>query len=169
MQLMSRRYRFGRRASVSVEFALISVFFLMPLLAGAVDFACIVNARAQLNTALQALIYYAWTNNSAAQSNAGTTSGGETTLITAINSASIFHITYSSSSSSLKYACVTSSNGSYTVPATLNNYTASSTCSSGTLQLFIQYTITANVGLPLPLPLSLANPYPLTVTGTAEI
>ena len=85
-----------------------------PLLAGGADFLTMITAQAQLNTALQALYYYAWTNQTAASANTSSnTITAQNTLIAAINSASIFHITLapgtaSGSSSNLFYACVNS-------------------------------------------------------------
>ena len=48
-----------RRGSVSVEFALVSVFILGPLFGGGADFVVIMAAQAQLRTAVQALDYFA--------------------------------------------------------------------------------------------------------------
>jgi len=164
--LRSRRPHSDRRANVTVELALVTTFILLPLLAGAADFISILTARAQLNTAMQALLYYAWTNNAAAQSAAGTTTGGEATLVTAINGAAIFHISYSSA---MQYTCIANNSGTYTL-SSLAAYSSGTTCPTGqTLQLAIQYTVTTTATLPFPLPLALTNPYTLSATGTAEI
>ena len=167
----------GRKANVTVEFALVATFILLPLLAGGADFLTMITAQAQLNTALQALYYYAWTNQSAASANTSSnTITAQNTLITAINSASIFHITLapgtaSGSSSNLFYACVNSSTSPATISA-LQPYVTSpaSTCPNGqTLEEFVQYTVSTNVTLPFPLPLKLKNPFPLSATGSAQI
>jgi len=159
MQLSRARRGFGRAGNVTVEFALLAVLFLMPLLAVCADFICVINARAQLNTAMQALIYYAWSTGSGASG----TQGNETGIIAAINAASDFHITYSPGT--MKYSCVTGSAGNYTVPAALST---STTCGTGnTLFYYEQYTLTTSVKVPFPGPFHFANPYALSVTGAA--
>ncbi len=92
---MFRRLEKSRRkASITVEFALVATFILLPLLAGGADFLTIITAQAQLNTALQALYDYAWTNPSAAQANTNSsTVSAQNTIIAAINGASAFHLT----------------------------------------------------------------------------
>ena len=60
--LLRRRAARSGRGNVSIEFALVSVFVLLPLFAGGTDFVLIMSAQAQLRTALQALDYFAWTN-----------------------------------------------------------------------------------------------------------
>jgi hypothetical protein len=158
---MQLRCGLGRKANVTVEFALLAVFFLLPLMAVCADFVCVINARAQLNTALQALIYYAWSTGSGASG----TQGNETGIIGAINAASDFHITYVPGT--MKYACVTGSAGNYTVPAALSTSTA---CATGNnLFYYEQYTLTTNVTVPFPVPFHFANPYPLSVTGAALV
>jgi Flp pilus assembly protein TadG len=170
MQLKFWRRRQGRKASVSVEFALISVLFLLPLAAGALDFICIINAQAQLNTALQALLYYSWSNTSAALSNTSTTTeSAEIALINAINGASTFSITLVSgtvagSYSNLAYECVSTSTAPYTITPS-----ASASCSSSTLETYVQFKVTTKVNLPFPLPLNLANPLTLSASGSAQV
>jgi Flp pilus assembly protein TadG len=170
MQLRKACLRNGRRANVSVEFALISVLFLLPLVTGAADLICVVNARAQLNTALQAMMFYAWSNPTAAQNNtASTTTAAEATIIDAINSApSNFHVTLNlgavpGSYSNLTYYCVTPGTPYSITPS------GSATCASGTLQVFAQFTVSTNVNLPFPIPLKLVNPFPVSSTGSAQI
>ena len=162
--------RHGRRANVSVEFALIAVLFLLPLTAGGADLVCIINARAQLNTALHSMLFYAWSNPTAAQSNtAASTTTAEAAIIAAINAApSTFHLTLNpgtaaGSYSNLAYDCVTAGTPYSITP------TATPNCTTGTLQIFAQFTVSTNVGLPFPIPLKLANPYPLAATGSAQI
>lgn len=164
--------KLDRRGSASVEFALIAVFFLLPLLAGAADFIIIITAQAQLNTALQSLLYYSWTNQSQAASNTSSvTTAQETALITAINSVqTTYHITLNSgtasgSYSNLVYACV-SGTGSGTVITP----SATSTCGSGqTVQTYVQFSVSTSVALPFPLPLKLTNPVALSATGAAQV
>ena len=52
----------ARRASVSVEFALVSLFFLFPLIAGGVDMTLVLSARSKLNSALHAIYIFAWSD-----------------------------------------------------------------------------------------------------------
>jgi len=163
MRLFRRR---ARRANVSVELALVSTFILLPLMAGSADYFCILTATAQTNTALQALMYYAWTNESAAQSSATQgTLGNEQTLITAINNASAFQI---SATPALEYECITTS-GNYPV-SSMAPYTQGASCPSGeTLQKLVQYTVTTTAGLPFPLVKPLSNPYTITAVGSAVL
>ena len=170
MQLRKNLLNNGRRANVSVEFALVTVLFLLPLVAGAADLICIINARAQLNTALQAMLLYAWSNPAAAQNNtAGTTTSAEAAIIAAINTApSTFHVTLNpgtaaGSYSNLSYYCVTSGTPYSVAPS------ASATCASGTLQIFTSFTVSTNVTLPFPLPVKLVSPFPVSSTGSAQI
>jgi hypothetical protein len=170
---MQLRHACGeRRASVAVEFALCATFFLLPLYCVAADFITILNAQAQLNTALQALVYYGWTNPGAAVaiSNATTTST-ETSLISLIDNApSTFHVTLNAGSvsgsySNLQYYCVTTTATPYTITAN-----ASATCGNGqTLETYVQFTVSTTVILPFPVPAQLGNPYPLSATGSAQV
>jgi hypothetical protein len=65
----------GRRASVSVEFALVAVFFLFPLFAGAMDFVQIFAAQSQANAALQSLYFFALSTPVPATASSGLTNG----------------------------------------------------------------------------------------------
>jgi Flp pilus assembly protein TadG len=172
MQRLKKR-RLGRdsKANIAVEFALISVLFLLPLLAVAADSVSLLNARAQLNTTLEAFMYYALANNANAIANVGVTSGstvGEVVLLTAINSATTFRVTYSSST--LYYNCVGSTGYQNTA---LTPYASGSTpCTNGTyptLARFIQYNLSTTVVLPVPVPLKIVNPVTLRVTGYAAV
>jgi Flp pilus assembly protein TadG len=177
MQLMRKRLKSGRKANVTVEFALVATFILMPLLAASADFLSMITAQAQLNTALQALYDFAWTNPSVAVANTGSAAiTDEGKIISAINGASLFHITLSpgtasGSFSNLEYACVNSSTSPATVSALQPYATApASTCPSGqTQEIFVQYTISTNVNLPFPLPLKIKSPFPISSTGAAQV
>jgi len=167
------RDRLGRRGSVAVELAFVTTFFLVPLFCGAADFISILNAQAQLNTALQALVYYSWSNTSAAGATSYTSSAtttAEMALINAINGAATFHVTLNpgtvvGSYSNLQYFCVTTTTTPYTITANAN-----ATCPSGqTLQTYVQFTVSTKVGLPFPIPLKLTNPLPLSATGSAQV
>jgi Flp pilus assembly protein TadG len=54
--------RRARRGAIAVEFALVLVFILFPLIAGCWDVLAAINMQTQLNTALRTLYYYAWSN-----------------------------------------------------------------------------------------------------------
>jgi hypothetical protein len=54
--------RLDRRATISVEMAIISAFFLLPLLAGGADFVELIAAKSQLNATLHSMDAYAWNN-----------------------------------------------------------------------------------------------------------
>ncbi|GLR67489.1 hypothetical protein GCM10010909_21700 [Acidocella aquatica] len=163
--LIRRLLQRGRRASVAVEFALVTSFFLLPLALGASDFVIIITAQAQLNTALQALYYFAWTNP--------LTADNQTQLqeiITAINSASVYQVTLPATLSSgaangsLTYACVT--------PGTTPTYAAATgpgQCSSTQIQqTYVTYKLTTSLSLPIKLP-GIASPLTLTTKGKIEV
>lgn len=176
------RGRSCRRGSVTVEFALVTTFFLLPLLAGAADFLTIITAQAQLNTALQALYSYAWSNSGAGtgvDNTTGSAATGEQNIIDVINGtspgevngASIFTITLvpgntTGSFSNQEFLCV----GTGTTPApTSNSLQTSSTCGANqTAESFVQFTVKTTVHLPFPLPLHLANPLTLSATGAVQ-
>ncbi len=155
-------------ASVAVEFALVSVFFLLPLMAGAVDFVIIMPAQAQLNTALQALYYFALTSPTNATNSVYTSD-----IISKINTASINQIAMPSTmavngtnitNGSLTYICYTTnaSSPSFSSPST-------STCSDSTqtTMTFVNYKVTTTVALPIPLP-GIGNSWTLSASGAVQ-
>ena len=165
--MLSRLRRLWRprrtaKASASVEFAIVAGFVLLPLLLGGADFISVITAQAQLNTALQSLYFYAYTNPSTA--NNATDAGY---IISLMNTASVFTIrlpaTMSSGSAnaSLSYGC-------FTPPSTTITYQTTA-CSTGqTQQTLVTYQVTASVHLPFPFP-SLSNPTNLSATGTVQV
>jgi Flp pilus assembly protein TadG len=174
MQLIRRFLRRGQRGSVSVEFAIIATFFLLPLLAGAADFICIITAQAQLNTSLQALYFFAWTNPTAAS-----TTSDLQVIITAINKTSNFTITLPATlTKAPANVSVTSgavngiaSVGCFLPPAaSTTTFTyAATTCPTGdTTMNLVTYEVKTSVSLPFPLPLKIANPFVLTAIGTVQ-
>jgi Flp pilus assembly protein TadG len=152
----------SRRANVSVEFALIVSFFLLPLMLGLADFLAVICAQAQLNTALQALYYFAYTNPSEAGS---TTDAGF--IISLINQASVYKITLPStmssgaSNASLSYGC-------FTPPSTAITYQTGTCSASQTQQTLVAYQVKTTVTLPFPLPI-LSNPMSLTASGKTQV
>ncbi len=170
MSVMIRRFlQKNRKASVAVEFALVTSFFLLPLTLGAADFVLIITAQAQLNTALQALYYFAWTNPLSADNQTQLQE-----IISAINAASVYQITLPATFSSgaangsLTYSCVT--------PGTTPTYAAATgpgQCSSTSTppqiqQTYVTYKLTTTLNLPIKLP-GLPSPFSLTSKGSIQI
>lgn len=154
-----------RRASVSVEFALVSVFFLLPLLLLCWDGMFVFAERYQINTDLHDLYYFAWSNPSEATATASVTN-----FLTALNSNAIAPVNLPSGfQPSLSYDCL-QSDGS-TSPATqsaANSGTQLESCSTGTLETMATYQLTAIVNLPVPMP-GFSGPVILNVGGTIRI
>jgi hypothetical protein len=160
--MLIRRLAAARRASASVDFALTATLLLTPLLLGSADFLAIISAQAQLNTALQSLYYFAYTNPSAANN---TTDAGY--IVTLINAASLYKITLPATMSS-GAANASISYGCFTPPSTTITYQATA-CSSGqTQQTLVTYQVTTSVSLPFPIP-ALSNPLPLSASGTVQV
>ncbi len=162
--MLAHLRRLRRRAtagSVTVEFAIISLFILGPLLAASADFIVIIAAKAQLNTALQALYYFAETNTALA-----TNSSEANTIITTINNGSIYALsmpatlTSGAANPSVSYSCYTTGAAAPTF-STPSTSACASTLSALTLA---NYKITASVTLPFPVP-GLASPMSLAVEG----
>jgi len=151
-----------RRASASVDFALTASFLLLPMLLGSADFLSVISAQAQLNTALQSLYYFAYTNPNSANS---TIDAGY--IISLINAASLYKITLPATMSSGS-ANATISYGCFTPPSTTITYQTTA-CSSGqTQQTLVTYQVKTTVSLPFPIP-ALANPLPLSASGTVQV
>ncbi|HEY1857558.1 hypothetical protein [Acidocella sp.] len=164
--ILRRRAARSGRGNVSIEFALVSVFILLPLFAGGTDFVLIMSAQAQLRTAFQALDYFAWTNPGNATN---LTEAGY--IISLINRQSDYQVTLPTTLSSgganggISYGCFTppiSSSAAITYQAT--------TCSSAqTQQTLVTYQVTTRVFLPIPLPGILSSPYRLSVSGKIQV
>jgi Flp pilus assembly protein TadG len=155
----------GRRsdkASASVEFALVASLLLLPLLLGGADFLAILSAQAQLNTALQSLYYFAFTDPTSANN---TTDVNQ--VVSLINSASVFKITLPATTSSgatnasLSYGC-------FTPPSTTITYQSTQCSATQTQQTLVTYQVSTSVVLPFPL-LKLGNPLTLNATGTVQV
>jgi Flp pilus assembly protein TadG len=152
-----------RRGSVSVEFALVSVFILGPLFGGGADFVVIMAAQAQLRTAVQALDYFAWTNPGEANN---LTDAGF--IISLINQHSGYQISLPATLSAggpngaLSSSCVT-------LPVTANvTVTEPLPCQSTQMQrTVVTYQVTTNIFLPVPLPGIL--PSQLSETSSVQV
>jgi len=161
------------KATVALEFALVSTFFLFPLFAGVTDCVEIISAKAELNTALQGLYYYAWTNQSTA-----TTLTDVQQVVNQINTGTVTQITMPATISALTatgsktsianasdtYACFTPGG------ATTSIGTASTgSCAKGqTTETLVNYQVSATVHLTFPFP-GLASPVTLNATGAVQI
>jgi Flp pilus assembly protein TadG len=159
--LMRRKFGQARRASASVEFAL-STVFLLPLLMGSADFLSILSAQAQLNTALQSLYYFAYTNPAAA--NNPVYAGY---VLSLINNASVYRISLPATMSS-GVANASISYGCFTPPSTVITYQAGACLPSQTQQTLVSYQVKTTIRLVFPVP-GLANPLPLTAAGKVQI
>lgn len=165
----------ARRASVAVEFALISFFFLLPLTAVVVDALFVLTAQAQLNTTLQALYYYALANPTAAEDyTSATTITQQNILMILIDLNSNFQITLDATpdkqNSTLYYYCQSTSSPS-TAPSFVLDTTPATTptCKTGTvLQYFVKYAVSTPVSLPIPIP-GVSNPWTLNASGMIEV
>ena len=153
--------RLGRRASVSVELALMSVFFLLPLFGGSTDMVEIISAQAQLNTAVQSLYYYALSNPTVASISTDT----NPTVIATLMSSTFHKITFVSSS--VSYVCIPT----VTTNPTLTQTTPCPTTGSivYTQQTWIAYHVSSMVFLPVPVPFVTSNPLTLTASGSVQI
>ncbi|NNM58015.1 TadE/TadG family type IV pilus assembly protein [Acidocella sp.] len=163
---MIRRFlQKNRKASVAVEFALVTSFFLLPLTLGAADFVLIITAQAQVNTALQALYYFAWTNPLSANNQ-----NQLQEIVSAINAASVYQVTLPATFSSgaangsLTYSCVTPG-----ITPTYAAATGPGQCSSTQIQqTYATYKLTTTISLPIKLP-GLPSPFTLTSKGSIQI
>jgi len=152
-----------RRANVAIEFAICSVFLLLPLLAGSADCIELLSAQAQLNAALQAIDYFAYTNPASA-----TNTADAGYIVSLINTTSDFTVVLPATMSS-GLANGSASYGCFTPPAsaaTVITY-QTSTCANGQTQMtYVTYQVTAKVTLPFPIPLN--NPYSLSATSKVQ-
>lgn len=158
------------KGNVAVEFALITALFTLPLLLGAVDFVTIIAAKAQLNTALQALYYFAVNNPTDAIDGSTSYVAGTGGIIPTINSNSDFQL--SVTTQQLEYSCYTT--GTTASEATAPSVSALSTtdCSAAgnTTMTFANYVLTASVPLPISFyMLGLNNPMQLSASGSVQI
>jgi Flp pilus assembly protein TadG len=158
-----------RRATAAVELALVSTFFLLPLLLGGADFVGIILGQAQVNTALQALYYFALTNPSSANNSTYTQN-----LIGAINGASVFQLTLPTtlpsgkSNSSFTYVCYPTSNASNGATPTFTSPSSTSCLATGKTQItFVNYKVNTAVILPIPLP-SIGDVFNLSASGAIQ-
>jgi Flp pilus assembly protein TadG len=172
----------GRRASVSVEFALVSLFFLFPLIAGGIDMLLVLSARSKLNSALHAIYLFAWSDPQDA--------GDQTQLQTFIqsidpqlpassislaNAPSVIGVCFNANGSIDPGATFVSGLVGNVVTGVLGSATSSNTCKMGGMTvpndvpiLIATYKLQSVIQLPVPVPF-LANPITLTAGGTIQV
>jgi len=156
-----RRAWHNDRASVSLEFALVSVFFLLPLLLICWDGMVLCAERYQVNADLHDLYYYAWGNP-----NQATYFDQVDNVLQATNQYSIAEVVQLwGYSPQLSYDCL-QSNGS-TSGANQNN-DGTYSCSNGTLETMVTYKLTAQVNLPVPI-LGFGSTVNLSADGSVRI
>jgi Flp pilus assembly protein TadG len=151
--------------SVSVEMALITTLFLIPLLLGSWDGLYALAARYQTNAALSSLYYFAWSNPDQA-----TNITDIQTLLNAVNQTSVAVATIPiNNAPTISYNCL-QSDGTTTsaTRSTSASGNTTETCESGTLQTNVTYYLQASVDLPFGIP-SFNNPMIITAAGTITI
>ena len=153
--MLKRRRTFGRQGSAAVEFAMVSTFLLLPLFGGGADFVEMISAQAQLNTALQSLYYFAYTNPGNAANATQLTA-----MLAKINSAAVHQVAMPSAAV-VSYKCISS--------AGVMTTNTSATCASGTAQTYVTYQLTSSVALTAPLPLAFRSPFQMSAKGTVQI
>ncbi len=170
-----------RRASVSVEFALVSLFFLFPLIAGGIDMTLVLSARSKLNNTLHSLYIFAWSDPQNAANNTQLEQFIQSidpalpaSTITLTNTPGILNICYNASGVIDSGAVFTTNQGGGAGQpgGTSNN---SNTCTLNGLIVtgdvpasIVTYDLQSIIQLPIPVPF-LANPLTLTASGTVQI
>jgi Flp pilus assembly protein TadG len=165
MRVNLKPFRRHRRASITVEMAIVASMVLLPLFAGGADFLTIIAAKSQMNAALQSFYAYAWNNPQQATS---TTQLGN--ILGQINQHSLPLVTFPDGKADgtttyqpqLTYRC--------TIPPATTYTTQSTPCpTTDTQQTLVTYNLAASITLPLPLPMGLTSPYALATSGQVEI
>lgn len=157
--------RRGGRGSVSVELALVSAFFLVPLILVAGDGLCLLAARSQSYVALRTLYYLAWSQPSAA-----TETGYIDTLIAAYDNGTVWSIARAPNDPpALSYRCLQSDGTTTAATAkTASDGSTTETCSTGTLETDVSYMLQTIVHLPFPLP-GVASLMTMQFGGTVRV
>jgi Flp pilus assembly protein TadG len=173
----------ARRASVSVEFALVSLFFLFPLIAGGIDMMLVLSARSKLNSALHSLYLFAWSDPQNADDTAqlqrfiqSIDPSLPVSGISLTNTPTIMNVCFGSNGnidSNATFTLGQSGNGGLLGSGGPN--TNNDTCVTdgqvvtGDVPVSIAtYRLQSVVQLPIPVPF-LANPITLTASGTIQV
>lgn len=165
--------RIGRRffgdtgGSVSLELALVSMLFLIPLLIFTTDGFFLFAAKTETESALHSLFFYGWSNPGDA-----TNTTALQALLTEIDKHSTITISFPANfQPQTSYACLDASSGATQAAqvTTGSNGTATVTCPSGTdKETLVQYKLTATVPLTLPFP-GVPNPMTINLGGTVRV
>jgi Flp pilus assembly protein TadG len=156
MVLPLHRLRGERRGSVSIEAALVTTVFLVPLLLGSVDFATVLATYFRVHRAQEAAVFYAWGNGGIASTatiqQAATTAFGTTSPSPTVTSSTLYY-------------CVTTSQY---YQSGMASYTSTPTCSSGQqVASYLTVSVSATTSLPVPFPV-LPSSFTLTSTGSVR-
>lgn len=161
--------------SVSVELALVSIGFLVPLFIGSADFIYVMTCRAQLAAAMQNVEIFAWShpsdasNQSAINKTLAAGANNDLEKISQVAPATMSYtclqsdgttspasITYNSgyNASSLSTASASSGLANDPVPSTSEKIgtVGTASCSSGFVQANASYHLATTVNLPVNLP-----------------
>ncbi len=157
--IISRLRRTGQRGSVTIELALVTALFLLPLTVGSVDMLFVLTQRFQMHRALQSLYFYAWTNPNNANNQGAVTSALNTAAANTIANVTL------ATAPVTTYDCASNQQSTNPSPPTTSKPSCSS---SNPLQTFVTYSITATVNLPVPIP-GFTSAYPLDLSGTIQI
>ena len=156
MVLLLRRLRDERRGSVSLEAALVTTVFLIPLFLGSVDVASVLVTYFRVHRAQEAAVFYAWGNGGIASS-ATIQQAATTAFGTASPSPTV--------TSSTLYYCVTTSQY---LQSGMTSYTSTPTCSSGQqVASYLTVSVSAKTSLPVPFPV-LPSSFTLTSSGAVR-
>ena len=156
---MRRLRRTGQRGSVTIELALVTALFLLPLTVGSVDMLFVLTQRFQMHRALQSLYFYAWANPNNANNQ-----GQVSNALSVAAQNTIADVTLATAPVTT-YDCASNQQSSNPSPPSSNQPSCSS---SDPLQTFETYSIQATVNLPVPIP-GFASAYPLHLTGTIQV
>lgn len=152
-------------ASVSLELALVSTLFLVPLLIFTTDGFFAFAAKTQTESALQSLFFYGWSDPTDA-----TDLTSLQKILNEVNQHSTIRISFAPNyQPQYSYACLTDSGDTVAAQSTSgSNGATQETCSSGSLETFVRYDLVASVPLTLPFP-GVPNPMTVNVGGSVRV
>lgn len=162
-----RRFLGDTRGSVSLELALISVLFLIPLMIFTTDGFFLFAAKTETESALHSLFFYGWSNPGDA-----TDVTALQEILTEIDKHSTITIDFPAKfRPQTSYACLDTSSGATRAAQVTSSSNGSTTvtCPSGTAkETLVNYKLTATVPLTLPFP-GVPNPMTINVGGTVRV
>jgi len=177
------------RGSASIELALVTLFFFLPLVTGTADFMFIMAGRSQMAAAMRAVHIFAWSDpndstnaddiNHLLALRAGTDVDSITlaepptlsfTCLQSDGSETSATVTFNSgySQSDLSTAAATSGLNSKPVPSsteTIGSGIGTASCATGSVQAKVTYVLNDNVHIPVPLP-KYGDTFPMTISST---